>query len=122
MATTQDVKIRAFQRELYMLSKQDADYRFYSLYDKVYRHDILLEAYRQCRANKGVAGVDGVEFADIERQGLDLWVAQLSQMLCSRSYVPQPVMRVYIKSRMAGKDHWASQQYGIVWCKPPVKL
>lgn len=103
MATTQDVKIRAFQRELYMLSKQDADYRFYSLYDKVYRHDILLEAYRQCRANDGVAGVDGVEFADIERKGLDLWVAQLSQMLSSRSYVPQPVMRVYIEKPDGGQ-------------------
>lgn len=103
MATTQDVKIRAFQRELYMLSKQDADYRFYSLYDKVYRHDILLEAYRQCRANGGVAGVDGVGFADIERQGLELWVSQLSQMLCSHSYVPQPVIRVYIQKPDGGQ-------------------
>ena len=47
MATTQDVKIRAFQRKLYMLSKQEVDYRFYSLYDKVCRRDILREAYRQ---------------------------------------------------------------------------
>lgn len=103
MATTQDVKIRAFQRRLYMLSKQEADYRFYSLYDKVYRQDILLEAYRQCRANKGAPGVDGVTFADIERQGLSAWIEQVSQMLCKREYVPQPVKRVYIRKPDGGQ-------------------
>ena len=103
MAITQDVKIRAFQRKLYMLSKQDADYRFYSLYDKVYRRDILFEAYRQCRANKGVPGVDVVAFADIEQQGLEFWVEQVSQMLQSREYVPQPVKRVYIQKPDGGQ-------------------
>ena len=62
-----------------------------------------MEAYRQCRANKGVAGVDGVTFADIEQQGLDLWVEQVSQMLSSREYVPQPVMRVYIQKPDGGQ-------------------
>ena len=102
MATTQDFKIRAFQRKLYMLSKQGTDYRFYSLYDKVYRRDILMEAYRQCRANKGAAGVDGVTFADIGQQGLDNWIEQIAQMLHNREYVPQPVMRVYIQKPDGG--------------------
>jgi group II intron reverse transcriptase/maturase len=103
MATTQDFKIRAFQRKLYMLSKQDADYRFYSLYDKVYRRDVLLEAYRQCRANKGAPGIDGLAFSDIEQQGLDLWIEELSEMLRNRKYVPQPVKRVYIQKPDGGQ-------------------
>lgn len=103
MATTQGAKIRAFQRKLYKLSKQEADYRFYSLYDKVCRCDILMEAYRQCKANKGVAGLDRVTFADIEHQGLDNWIEQVSQMLSSRGYTPQPVMRVYIQKPDGGQ-------------------
>lgn len=103
MATTRDVKIRALQRKLYVLSKQDMGYRFYSLYDKVYRRDILLEAYRQCRANKGMPGVDGVAFSDIEQQGLGFWIEQVSQMLRNREYVPQPVKRVYIQKPDGGQ-------------------
>lgn len=103
MATTQDVKIRALQRKLYVLSKQDAGYRFYSLYDKVYRRDVLLEAYRQCRANRGMPGVDGVAFSDIEQQGLDFWIARVSQTLRDREYVPQPVKRVYIQKPDGGQ-------------------
>lgn len=86
-----------------MVSKQEADYRFYSLYDKVCRRDVLREAYRQCKANQGVAGVDWVTFADIEHQGLAKWVEQVSQMLCSREYTPQPVMRVYIQKPDGGQ-------------------
>ena len=103
MAATQDARIRAFQRKLYMLSKQEAGYRFYSLYDKVCRRDIFMEAYRQCKANRGVAGVDRVTFADIEQQGLGNWTEQVSQMLSSREYTPQPVKRVYIQKPDGGQ-------------------
>ena len=59
-------KIREFQRKLYVKAKAEPDLRFYALYDKIYRLDILFHAYRLTRANAGSPGVDGVTFADIE--------------------------------------------------------
>jgi RNA-directed DNA polymerase len=103
MASTRDVKVRALQRKLYMLSKQEVVYRFYSLYDKVYRKDVLTEAFRQCRANQGIPGVDGETFADIEKQGVEPWLLQISQELRTRSYVPLPVKRVYIQKPDGGE-------------------
>ena len=103
MATTQNVKIRYFQRKLYVLSKQNQDHRFYSLYDKVYRTDVLFEAYWQCQANRGKPGVDGVTFKHIEQKGLPAWIAKVSEMLRNRTYVPQPVMRVYIPKPDGGQ-------------------
>src|SRR3972149_1263373 len=96
MATTRNVKVRALQRKLYILSKRERSYRFYSLYDKVYRMDVLMEAYGQCRANKGKPGVDGVTFDDIERLGLQSWLEDISEVLRNRAYKPQPVKRVNI--------------------------
>lgn len=103
MATTQNVKIRLFQRKLYVLSKQNEDRRFYSLYDKVYRRDILFEAYVQCRANRGKPGIDGITFKDIEKQGLAAWLENVSQILKNRTYVPKPVKRVYIPKPDGGQ-------------------
>lgn len=103
MATTQNVKIRYLQRKLYVLSKQNKDHRFYSLYDKVYRKDILFEAYWQCRANKGEPGVDGVTFKDIEQDGLAAWIGYISSILQNRTYVPKPVKRVYIPKPDGGQ-------------------
>ena len=95
MASTLD-KVRAFQRKLYRASKQKEDYRFYSLYDKVYRLDILLQAYRQCRVNGGSPGCDGETFRAIEEKGLTPWLEALAGQLRNRTYTPQPVRRVYI--------------------------
>jgi group II intron reverse transcriptase/maturase len=103
MAITRDSKVRALQRKLYMLSKQEEDYRFYSLYDKSYRMDVLREAYRQCRANQGMPGVDGETFADIEKQGVEPWLSRISDGLRVRSYTPLPVKRVYIQKPDGGK-------------------
>ena len=72
------------------------DYRFYSLYDKLYRPDVLAEAWRRCRANAGTAGVDGVSFASIEAQGVNGWLGQLAQSLKDKSYKPDAVRRVWI--------------------------
>ncbi len=79
--------IRTLQRKLYRKAKQEPAFRFYALYDKVYRADILSHAYRLVRANKGGAGVDGVTFAAIESaEGQTAFIAELQEALKSKSY------------------------------------
>lgn len=95
MASTQ-LKVREFQRKLYCASKQKKDFRFYTLYDKVYRVDILMESYKQCRANGGSPGCDGITFSDIEEQGREPWIQEISESLRKRRYKAQPVKRVLI--------------------------
>jgi RNA-directed DNA polymerase len=96
MLTTPE-SIRTLQRKLYRKAKQDPAYRFYALYDKVYRSDILSHAYRLVRANKGSAGIDGVTFEAIENaEGETAFMAELQEALKSKSYAPSPVKRVMI--------------------------
>ena len=84
-------------RKLYTKAKQEPAYRFYALYDKVYRADILKFAYRLVRANKGSAGVDGMSFAAREREsGIDTFLSELAQALKDSTYRPSPVRRVMI--------------------------
>lgn len=90
-------KVRLFQRKLYVKAKQEKDFRFYSLYDKMYRKDILQCAWRQCRLNKGAPGVDGLSFKTIEQTiGADNFLSEIAAELKSGTYRPQPVKRVYI--------------------------
>jgi len=89
-------KIRKLQEALHAKAKSSPTYRFYLLYDKLYRPDIMAYAYACCRANGGAAGVDGQGFSDIESYGLERWLAELSEELKSKSYCPQAVRRVYI--------------------------
>ena len=74
-------KIRTLQRKLYIKAKAEPNFRFYQLYDKVWRADILAHAYRQARANAGAAGVDGVTFAMIEAAGAEEWLSGLGEDL-----------------------------------------
>ena len=90
--TTPDC-IRTLQRKLYCKAKAEPDFRFYQLYDKVWRDDILTHAYRQARANAGAPGVDGVTFAMIEAAGSEEWLARLREDLRSKTYRPQPARR-----------------------------
>src|SRR5215813_11640930 len=89
-------KIRTLQRKLYRKAKAEPTYRFYLLYDKIYREDILRHAYALARANAGVPGVDGQTFADIEMSGRGEWLAGLREELISKTYRPAPVRRVMI--------------------------
>ena len=89
-------KIQEFQRKLNQKAKADLKFRFYSLYDKTYRTDILEEAYRRVKANKGASGVDGVTIDDIESQGKAEYLAELQRELKEEQYKPKPVRRVYI--------------------------
>jgi len=89
--------VQKLQNSLHAKAKGSPGYRFYALYDKVYRADVLAYAYQCCRANKGAAGVDGQTFADIEeRYGLDRWLGELQQVLKDKSYRPSAVRRVWI--------------------------
>jgi len=91
--------VRKLQRTLYAKAKAEPSYRFYSLWDKVYRSDILEAAYRRCRRNKGSAGVDGQTFEQIESQGVESWLAVLEDELRTGLYSPQPLRRVWIPKR-----------------------
>ena len=84
------------QAALHAKAKESPDYRFYSLYDKLYREDILLFAYRVCRSNGGSAGVDRKTFEEIESAGLDRWLSELAEELRKKTYRPEAVLRVWI--------------------------
>ena len=81
---------------LHAKAKSEADYRFYALYDKISRGDILAHAYAQCRSNKGAPGVDGQDFADIAVYGEERWLGELALALRQETYRPEPIRRVFI--------------------------
>ena len=86
-------KLRA---ALHDKAKSAPNFRFYSLYDKVYRCDVREAAWTQCRANGGAPGVDGQSFEDIEKYGVERWLDELTEELRTKRYQPQPVRRVYL--------------------------
>jgi group II intron reverse transcriptase/maturase len=88
--------VQKLQTALHDKAKRSPDFRFYALYDKVYRKDVLTFAYACCKANGGAAGVDNQTFDDIEAYGVERWLDELTQELESRTYQPLPVRRVYI--------------------------
>src|SRR5215475_5684002 len=96
MSLTTPSSIQKRQTALHAKAKQSPDFRFYAVYDKVYRRDILAYAYERCQANGGAAGVDNQNFEDIERYGIEQGLDELTQERKSRTYQPPPVRRVYI--------------------------
>ena len=88
--------VQKLQTALHAKAKAEAGYRFYALYDKISREDILAHAYAQCRSNKGAPGVDGQDFADIEAYGVERWLGELALALRKETYRPEPIRRVYI--------------------------
>src|SRR5213078_424451 len=89
-------RVQKLQTALHAKAKAEAGYRFYALYDKISREDILAHAYAQCRSNKGAPGVDGQDFADIEAHGVERWLAELAIALRQETYRPDPIRRVFI--------------------------
>ena len=96
-------KIRDLQIKLYRKAKNEPGFRFYQLYDKVYREDILKHAYALAKANAGAPGVDGESFEDIESRGLAEWLNGLGKQLHDKTYQPQPVRRVMIPKPGGGE-------------------
>ena len=96
-------KIRTLQRKLHLKAKAEPDFRFYLLYDKVYREDILFHAYRLARSNKGAPGVDGQSFEEIEAMGLEGWLSGIRDDLRAKTYRPEPVRRAMVPKPGGGE-------------------
>ena len=93
---TPQEKVQNFQRGLYLKAKRREGVRFYSLYDKVYRWEVLVESWKRIRANKGCAGVDGKTIEDIEAKGAKQFLKEIQIELKAKAYRPQSIKRVYI--------------------------
>ena len=96
MSLVPTATVQKLQAALQAKAKRAPTYRFYALYDKVYRIDVLEHALSRCRANDGAPGVDGQTFADIEKYGAEKWLGELAEVLKRKTYQPQPVRRVWI--------------------------
>jgi RNA-directed DNA polymerase len=88
--------VQKLQTALQTKAKDAPNYRFYLLYDKLFRRDVLTYAYERCKANKGAPGIDGQEFADIEAYGEERWLDELADTLRTKSYRAQAVRRVWV--------------------------
>ncbi len=96
MSLATPVSVQKLQTALHAKAKESPSFRFYALYDKVYREDVLAFALECCQANGGAAGVDDQTFEDIEAYGVKRWLDELAQELKGRTYQPKPVRRVHI--------------------------
>jgi len=95
--------VQKLQRALHAKAKAEPGFRFYSLYDKIYREDILAHAYAQCRANKGAPGVDGQDFENVESYGVERWLGELALALKEETYRPDSIRRVLIPKANGGR-------------------
>ncbi len=90
------ISVQKLQMALHAKAKAEPGFRFYALYDKISRDDVLAHAWAQCRSNKGAPGVDGQDFADVEAYGVQRWLGELALALKEESYRPDPIRRVFI--------------------------
>lgn len=95
--------VETLRNSLQAKAKAEPGYRFYSLWDKICREDVLAEAYRRCRANAGAPGVDGETFAQIEERGREQWLGRLRKELVAGTYAPLPLLRVWIPKSNGGQ-------------------
>src|SRR5713226_6968632 len=103
MSLETPIKIRMLLRKLYQKAKEEPSYRFYLLYDKMYREDVLVHAYALVRSNQGAPGVDGQSFWGIESKGLEGWLSGIREDLRAKTYRPQAVRRVMIPKPGGGQ-------------------
>src|ERR1700682_4594254 len=103
MSLETPIKIRMLQRKLYQKAKEEPSYRFYLLYDKMYREDVLAHAYALVRSNQGAPGVDGQSFWGIESKGLEEWLSGIRDDLRAKTYRPAPVRRGMIPKPGGGE-------------------
>ena len=101
-AKNRTLKVRRLQQSLYRKSKQEEEVRFYSLYDKVYREDVLWEAWRQVKANKGAPGIDRKTIKELIAKGEEEMIMKLQKQLQERAYKFSPVRLVEIPKANGG--------------------
>jgi len=94
--TTSEDKVRELQRKLYLKAKSEPKFRFYALYDRVYRPDVLMRAWEKVKENKGAPGTDNQTLKEVEEHGVDNFITSIHEDLKKGVYKPQPVRRVYI--------------------------
>src|SRR5271169_2351162 len=95
--------VQKLQTSLQTKAKAEPAFRFYALWDKVCRPDVIEEAYRRCRENDGAPGIDGVSFEKIESRGQKQWLEMIAKELRDGTYRPQPLMRVWIPKGNGGR-------------------
>ena len=100
---TEMEKSRELQRKLYLAAKRSRNRRFHALYDRIHRPDILWRAWHEVKSNKGAAGVDGISFEDIEKEGVDNFLNSIEKELRGKTYRPKPVLRVMIPKTGGGE-------------------
>jgi RNA-directed DNA polymerase len=103
MSLETPIKIRMLQKKLCQKAKNEPHYRFYLLYEKIYREDILARAYQLVRSDQGAPGVEGQSFWGFESQGLEEWLNGIRNDLRAKTYQPQPVRRVMIPKPGGGE-------------------
>ena len=103
MSLSTPPKLRKLQRKLYAKAKDEPEFRFYALYDKIFREDILYHAWKRVRHNSGAPGVDGVSLEEIEQRGVHNWLDDLQQKLKNKEYEASPVRRVRIPKPDGGE-------------------
>jgi len=117
MSLVPPLKVGKLREALHAKAKRAPTYRFYALYDKVYRLDVLLYAYQRCQANDGAPGVDGQTFADIGTYGVLEWLGALAEELRGKTYRPQAVRRVWI-AKPDGKQRPLGIPMSRAYCTP----
>src|SRR5664279_3397574 len=104
---------------LHAKAKAEPGFRFYALYDKISREDILAHAYACCRSNKGAPGVDGQDFADVEAYGVERWLGELALTLREETYRPEPIRRAICLPFRAQRPTGGSRSEGTIVSRPP---